>query len=84
MATATLDCRLLGTRRTLAQVALAGTLMRMRRLAAAHGLAADTLARGHRVETTGALLQRHRQLAARTAGDLGGTQFAGPAGTGMT
>lgn len=84
VATATLHCRLLGTRRTLAQVALAGTLMRMRRLAAAHGLAADALARGHRVETTGALLQRHRQFAARTTGDLGGTQFAGPAGTGMT
>lgn len=35
VATATLDCRLLRTRRALAQVTFAGTLMRMRRLTAA-------------------------------------------------
>lgn len=83
VATATLHCRLLGTRRALAQVTFAGTLMRMRRLAAAQCLAADALACGHRIETTAALFQGHRQLAARTTRNLGGTQLAGPTCAGM-
>lgn len=83
VATATLHCRLLGTRRALPQVTFAGTLMRMRWLTAAQCLAADALTRGHRIETTAALFQGHGQLAARTACYLGGTQLAGPTCAGV-
>jgi len=70
VATTALDGRLLCAGRTLPQVALAGALMRMRRLAAAQCLATDAFARGHGIKAAAALLRRHGQLATRTAGDL--------------